>query len=181
MASRWSRILRVHEERVAAYRELDESFRVLLLDEQESVFARSVAACTASFQAAASSVSALWREAVDDQEERALLQQWQEAEQRKLAATVALQQLKKRHFVDSVRRDREEERMAEADRRGTNVLHTHAHHLEDVPTTLAEKRQPPYDQVYEREAAKYAREIAELIETINDCLDELREKTGGYD
>lgn len=76
----------------------------------------------------------------------------QENEQRKLAATVKLQALMKEHFIDAARRDREEERMANADRGGTNILHVHHH--EPVPSSLAEKRIPPHNALYDREASK---------------------------
>jgi hypothetical protein len=168
--------LRLYNERVATYQRLEQAFKTLLLDEQEMIFSLEVQACTLEFKRINDEIVAARKESGNDKV-KDLVKEWHDCEQQKLVATVRLQSLMKKHYIDRVRRDREEERMVEADRSGTNILHSHSH--EEVPTTLAEKRQPSHDAAYNAEASKFSQKIARLIETINDCFAELKEVMEG--
>ena len=70
--------------------------------------------------------------------------------------------------------------MARSERQGSNILHPHMHGHDSVPQTLADKRIPPFDQVYNRNAGEAARAIAQCIDDINECVDELRDMTGQF-
>ena len=63
-----------------------------------------------------------------------------------------------------------------AERAGTNIVgHVHDPHQGPI-VTLADKRQPPADALYDREAGATARELAACIEDINDVVAEIREQ-----
>jgi hypothetical protein len=172
------RLLELHEERVGVYRRLEECFRTYLLDEQEHVFGLAVQGCTADFVRISQAVLASSAEGPEDL--KAVAKRWQLAEKEKLGATVRLQALQKAHYIDAARKDREEEKMRHAEREGTNVLHPHTHSHADVPETLADKRIPPFDEVYNKNAGEAARTIASCVAEINECVEELREMAGEY-
>ena len=172
-----SRVLELHEERIRAYRKLEESFRLFLLDEQERIFHLAVQDATAEFQRISAELVAISKST----ESRALadlVRRLQAEEKEKLTHTVALQGLQKRHFVDAVRAEKERRQVEAADRQGTNVL---GHVVSSSSSSsseircLADKPQPPADALYDRDAGQAARAIAACIDEIRDIEMELRE------
>ena len=173
MAESRAQILALHSARVAAFRELDAAFRQFLLDEQELIFGRAVAAATAEFSRISAAVLAV-AEACGDDGVRDAVGRLQRAEQAHLAATVRLQTLQKAHFIDAARALRTEEEIRRAERSGTNVVDAHAHCEHHPVSSLADKV-VPFDEIYNRQAAHAAKDIAQATEVVNDVIEELRE------
>lgn len=166
-------VLSLHDERVAVYSAWHESFRTFLLDEQELIYGLAVKKATESFQRINTRILELMKDC--DAEMKDILGRLQRGEEQKLKHTVALQLLQKVHFIDDVRREKEEEELERADREGTSILHHHHHHHHAVPSTLAEKRMPRANEVYDAKASAEAKAIAAAVEEINDAIEELRE------
>jgi hypothetical protein len=166
-------VLQLHDQRVAAYREWEESFRQYLLDEQENIFNLAIQQATSEFQRISTELLAVQRES--DAELAGLVKRLQEQEQQKLKLTALLQTLQKKHYIDDARRERDEAAAEKAERQGSKVLE-----YETPPggggeiKTLSDKRQPKANALYDREAGKAARGLAEVIEEINDIVAEIR-------
>ena len=177
-----ARVLELHEERIQAYRKLEESFRIFLLDEQEGIFHLAVQDATAEFQRISAELMAISKSTTSSVLAD-LVRRLQAEEKEKLAHTVALQGLQKRHYIDAVRAEKERRQVEAADRQGTNVLgHVPPSSSSSSSSSssgeircLADKPQPPADALYDRDAGQAARAIAACIDEIRDIEMELRE------
>lgn len=166
------KLLALHSERVAVYKEFEEAFRRYLIDEQGKIFSIAVSEATTQFQRISTEVMQCIK-LNENEEFKALGKALQREEQEKLVLTAKLQAAKKTHFIDNVRRDKEEAAMRAADLAGTNVLTPHNCHHDDIQS-LAQKPQPTYSQIYDRDAGSAAKGLQQCIERINEIIAEIR-------